>query len=117
MQRAWLLKVDEYGCLVPGCHLVSTEEETAAPNLALKLFPNPATEFINIFLQDAHIARRGQAELRLLSGSGQLLRRHPAGRVDGVTNMMPLDGLPAGPYVLHYVADGQLLSAKTFIKQ
>lgn len=117
MQRAWLLKVDEYGCLVPGCHLVSTEEETAAPNLALQLFPNPATDFINILLRDAHIARRGQAELRLLSGSGQLLRRHPAGKVDGVTNMMPLDGLPAGHYVIQYVADGQLLSAKTFIKQ
>jgi hypothetical protein len=116
-QRAWLLKVDEYGCLVPGCHLVSTEEEAATPKLALQLFPNPATDFINILLRDAHIARRGQAELRLLSGSGQLLRRHPAGKVDGVTNMMPLDGLPAGPYVLQYVADGQLLSAKTFIKQ
>jgi len=47
-QKAWLLKVSQYGCLVPGCHLVSTEE-VDAEEVNVMLYPNPANEFLSFY--------------------------------------------------------------------
>ncbi len=43
-QDIWVVKVDEHGCLEPGCHLI-TGMETQITNLrdALKVWPNPAS--------------------------------------------------------------------------
>jgi len=114
IQRGWLLRLDEEGCLVPGCHLVSTEEE-AAPALSLHLYPNPAQEYLYVLLRDAGIARRRSAALQLLDLQGRILQSHPAGRIDKVTSILPVRGLPAGAYVLRYVADGQVLAAERVV--
>jgi hypothetical protein len=114
-QRGWLLRVDEEGCLVPGCHLVSTEEEAAAPALSLHLYPNPAEEYLYVLLRDAGIARRQDAALQLLDLQGRILQSHPAGRNDEVTSILPVRGMPAGAYVLRYVADGQVLAAERVV--
>jgi hypothetical protein len=115
IQRGWLLRVDEEGCLVPGCHLVNTEEEAAAPALSLHLYPNPAQEYLYVLLRDAGIARRRGAALQLLDLQGRILQSHPAGRIDEVTSILPVPGLPAGAYVLRYVADGQVLAAERVV--
>ncbi len=115
IQRGWLLRVDEEGCLVPGCHLVSTEEEAAAPALSLHLYPNPAQEYFYVLLRDAGIARRQDAALQLLDLQGRILQSHPAGRIDEVTSILPVQSLPAGAYVLRYVADGQVLAAERVV--
>jgi hypothetical protein len=115
IQRGWLLRVDEEGCLVPGCHLVNTEEEAAAPALSLHLYPNPAQEYLYVLLRDAGIARRRGAALQLLDLQGRILQSHPAGRIDEVTSILPVRGLPAGAYVLRYVADGQVLAAERVV--
>ncbi|WP_425422333.1 hypothetical protein [Phaeodactylibacter xiamenensis] len=114
IQRGWLLRLDEEGCLVPGCHLVSTEEE-AAPALSLHLYPNPAQEYLYVLLRDAGIAHRRGAALQLLDLQGRILQSHPAGRIDKVTSILPVRGLPAGAYVLRYVADGQVLAAERVV--
>jgi hypothetical protein len=113
--RGWLLRVAEEGCLVPGCHMVSTEEEAAAPALSLHLYPNPAQEYLYVLLRDAGIARRQDAALQLLDLQGRILQSHPAGRIDEVTSILPVRGLPAGAYVLRYVADGQVLAAERVV--
>ena len=115
IQRGWLLRVDEEGCLVPGCHLVNTEEEAAAPALSLHLYPNPAQEYLYVLLRDAGIARRRGAALQLLDLQGRILQSHPAGRIDEVTSILPVQGLPAGAYVLRYVAEGQVLAAERVV--
>jgi hypothetical protein len=115
IQRGWLLRVDEEGCLVPGCHLVSSEEEAAAPALSLHLYPNPAQEYLYVLLRDAGIARRRGAALQLLDLQGRILQSHPASRIDEVTSILPVPGLPAGAYVLRYVADGQVLAAERVV--
>jgi len=116
IQQGWLVKVDEWGCLVPGCHLPSsTNEPSQTLQLSLQLYPNPATEAVNIFLKDEHIARRRQAEIRLVDMQGKVLQHHAAGKLDEVTNMLPLYGLAAGPYLLQYVADGEVLCSEKLI--
>jgi hypothetical protein len=115
IQRGWLLKVDEHGCLVPGCQLVSTREAGAPPAPALHLYPNPASETLYVLLKDERIAQRQGAQLRLLDLQGRPLRAWPAGPFDEVTSVLPLQGLPAGLYVLQYVGDGQVLGAERVV--
>jgi hypothetical protein len=114
-QQGWLLKVDEHGCLVPGCELVSTREAGAPPAPALHLYPNPASEALYVLLKDERIAQRQGAQLRLLDLQGRPLRAWPAGPIDEVTSVLPLQGLPAGLYVLQYVGDGQVLGAERVV--
>jgi hypothetical protein len=51
----------------------------------------------------------------LLDLQGRILQSHPAGRIDEVTSILPVRGLPAGAYVLRYVADGQVLAAERVV--
>jgi hypothetical protein len=115
IQRGWLLRVDEHGCLVPGCQLVSTREAGAPPAPALHLYPNPASETLYVLLKDERIAQRQGAQLRLLDMQGRPLRAWPAGPIDEATSVLPLSGLPAGLYVLQYVGDGQVLGAERVV--
>jgi len=45
-QESWALKVDEHGCLVPGCHLVNVPEYGKLPSL--RIGPNPAFHQLNV---------------------------------------------------------------------
>jgi hypothetical protein len=52
IQQGWILKVDEWGCLVPGCQLDVGAEEAPAPAL-LKVYPNPASGELYVHLPEA----------------------------------------------------------------
>ena len=51
-QQAWLIKVDEYGCIVPGCQIVSGLKEAEKKKVKMLLYPNPAQDNLNVFLSD-----------------------------------------------------------------
>jgi len=48
IQTAIAVKVDEYGCLQPGCQLADAVPELNKANLGLVVYPNPARETVNI---------------------------------------------------------------------
>jgi hypothetical protein len=57
-QQGWIVKVDEHGCLVPGCHLYdSTEEPMSDLAIQLQAYPNPASEFLHLFFQRPNSGR------------------------------------------------------------
>ncbi|WP_156039650.1 hypothetical protein, partial [Aureispira sp. CCB-QB1] len=48
-QQGWLIKLDDQGCLVPGCHTttgVLPLEQGGA--ISLLLYPNPTTDYLNV---------------------------------------------------------------------
>ncbi len=53
-QFGWLLMTDNYGCLVPGCELISSTDNgnrgLSILDVPFKVFPNPATDLINILI-------------------------------------------------------------------
>ena len=116
-QQAWLIKVDEHGCLVPGCHLVGVEEEpgVAQPEVQVMLSPNPAREYVNVFIKDERIAQRRGAQVRVFDSQGRERLRRPAGRLDEVTNMIPVWDWPGGWYVLVYEDAGGVLWEGRFV--
>jgi len=45
-QQGWMIKIDKYGCLIPGCQLVNTKQEKENKQI-LETYPNPANEYIS----------------------------------------------------------------------
>ena len=48
IQTAIAVKVDEFGCLVPGCQLADAIAEIPKTDLGMQVYPNPASEVVNI---------------------------------------------------------------------
>ncbi len=76
-----------------------------APALPLEVFPNPAQGYAQLNLPEA-----AQVELWTLQGSLALRLSLPAG-----IQALPLNGLPAGTYLLRAVAGGRVLAGRLVV--
>ena len=108
-QLGWLVKLDEYGCLVPGCQLVATEDIGNPQGVALRLYPNPASDILNIYTWSPHTPNN--ALLRIVSSDGRVVRESPVTRSD-MTSMVPVRDLAAGVYFVQYVAGGVVVATE-----
>jgi len=103
IQQAWLLKVDEHGCLVPGCHEVGTQVDGVSGSSArLLVYPNPANDYLNVFLRDPELPGRSNAVFRLLDANGREVKRYATGNQQEATHIFPIPELPGGLYLLEY---------------
>jgi hypothetical protein len=107
-QVGWLVKLDEFGCLVPGCQLVAAHQPEV-PEVSLLLYPNPASDILNIYTWSPYTPKN--AVLRIVSSSGQVVRESPVTRSD-VTSMIPVRDLAAGVYFVQYVAGGVVVATE-----
>ncbi|MCB0579051.1 MAG: hypothetical protein KDD10_07045, partial [Phaeodactylibacter sp.] len=119
-QQGWLLKVDEYGCLVPGCELVSGVEEPkssddskSSDDYGLLLYPNPVSEELRVYFSgpagDEH-------HFRILDAQGREWRRFST-RLSEVTLLVEVGELPGGVYYLQCLRAGQVMRVKGFVKR
>ncbi len=112
-QQAWLLKLDAFGCLVPGCQITSILEESAE-QIRLDIFPNPTTDYLNIYFkarQDAKIAT-----FRVVDAQGRIMKTFHSERSD-VTFLLPVWEWSSGIYFLQYLENEKIKSIQKFIKQ
>lgn len=98
-QSIWVLKVDSFGCVVPGCHLVGLKE-VIMPQEEILLYPNPAATRITLRLP-ANLIQEPK-DVRVFNSSGQeMLRQHlPAGDPEP---QLDIFHLPAGIYYLRVI--------------
>ncbi|GJM34658.1 MAG: hypothetical protein DHS20C18_36590 [Saprospiraceae bacterium] len=113
--QGWLLKVDEYGCLVPGCHLVSGEEEVVDnPQPKLLLYPNPVQDVLNVYLGPGALPEH--ATLRIIDVQGKVHQQRRAQMADA-TYLMIVEELSVGTYFLQLVDQGgRVLGVEQFVK-
>jgi Secretion system C-terminal sorting domain len=101
IQRAWVVKVDEHGCLVPGCHLVSSSTDLQTAPFQIKLFPNPVSasgsDFLNVYFY--HPELKGEAVFQLIDATGKIVLEFKSSLGD-VTHMVPVSNLASGMYWL-----------------
>jgi len=110
-QQALLLKLDKYGCLVPGCHIVSTKDEPKK-DIDIKIYPNPASEFVSFYLDQNSNKQVNQYCIRDVSG--QLIRGiRPIG--SDINYIIQTQDFSSGTYIIQFLKDGQIVLSEKFI--
>jgi Secretion system C-terminal sorting domain len=113
-QQAWLLKLDEYGCLVPGCYTATEEPAGGEPAISLAIYPNPASDYLNFYLRTPRPVR--EANFHIVSAGGRLMKTFQSDRPDA-TYIVPVWDWAAGVYFLQYVEEGVVRASEKFVKQ
>ncbi len=112
--RAWLMKLDQHGCLVPGCHLLDDVDEAAEMPIGLAIYPNPTSDFLNFQLRGSPLSKEGV--FRIVDAKGRLVKTYRSETRSGDTYVVPVFDWPVGIYFLQYLLDGQLIVSEKFIK-
>jgi hypothetical protein len=113
-QQAWLVKVDEYGCLVPGCH-VGIDEQSAHASY-LKFGPNPVSqgEMLNVFA--AGLADLKNPNISVFDINGKRIKSFEIEHFDS-TYILTTQDMAIGAYTLTLEDSGVIIqSVKLIIK-
>ena len=117
-QQGWLLKLDQHGCLVPGCHLPDTTNSIlpidAQPQAELKLYPNPAVDYLNVLYRNKQVGEK--LTFRILDAQGRVIQSHTTRDISDKTYIFPVWELLSGWYVLEVRQDGVLVGSEVFVK-
>ncbi len=118
VQRAWIMKLDEHGCLIPGCEAEDTVSTTIVQPIdapvQLAIYPNPTTDYLNFQLRTARPVQ--EATFRIMDAQGRVLREFQSSHLQD-TFIVPVGGWVAGVYFLQYLEKGALIASEKFVKQ
>ena len=110
-QDTWILKTDEYGCLIPGCHV--SVEELERQEQSFLVGPNPASDRLNIYLP-GEVTRTHHTQFRLTDLTGKLIREFSAD-TGSTTYMLDVSEYPTGVYLVSLVIDGQSIKTERVV--
>ncbi len=115
-QQGWLIKLDEQGCLVPGCHTttgVLPLEQGGA--ISLLLYPNPTTDYLNVYYYNK--TTKEELTFCVVDLQGRVLQRYTTYDQSDKTYIVPVSDLVAGVYVLEVRQEGELIGREQFVKR
>ena len=107
----WIMKVDSFGCLIPGCQLTATEEPGVL-EIKLAVYPNPTSDFLNFELRG--VATASKAAFRIVNTEGKVIEAMKTSHPE-TTFTLPVRGWSAGVYFLQYLEADTLISTTKFI--
>lgn len=110
-RSAWLLALDEMGCLVPGCDTLGIGITEQNP-VQFSIYPNPADQFINIAFS-THEAM-GDAVIRLYDMQGKLLKSVATTRPQA-TYMLDSAALESGIYFIKIEGKNAVATQKVMV--
>lgn len=115
-QQAWLLKLDQHGCLVPGCHLLDDVGETMETDIELAIYPNPTTDYLNFQLRGRQLPKEGV--VRIVDANGRVVESQVVPRVNiEDTFIVPVRDWAVGAYFLQYLdGENEVVVSEKFIK-
>ena len=99
--KAWIVKVDSNGCVVPRCTTDFITEKEPHKDLFL-LSPNPAQDYMNVYMNDAEFYDR-KYDLDLYDQQGRIVQHHV---IQGRVTQLDLNSLSAGMYY-YRIVDGR----------
>ncbi len=110
--NTWAVRVDSFGCVVPGCQ--NRPPDGIAPELPkarLLIAPNPASD-----VSYAHwlTEEPGEAVFSLRDAQGRLIRKWESNQPE-MTFVIPLERLAAGMYYLNVVHHGKVLVSEKLV--
>lgn len=109
-QYGWMIKADKYGCIVPGCHTVSTQEG-AIPENKLIVYPNPAVDFIQFYV---NMKNNSPIQYEIRNEIGEVVK--PITKIQNdMTQIIYASNLVSGLYYLLLYQDNQLVKTEKII--
>jgi hypothetical protein len=115
-QQSWLLKLDDHGCLLPGCYTATEEVENGQLPFKISIYPNPTTDYLNIYhyFSEADFWQNGQ--YRIVDSQGREVAAFPIGQND-VTMVVPVWEWAKGVYFLQLVVADGVVKTEKFVVQ
>lgn len=110
-QDAWLVKVDSFGCLVPGCQVFDgMQEQVTDLRDALEVFPNPASAqvTVRVALPDGFNGS-GTLRLALVSAEGKLVQEEAVASM-APSHVLDVTRCAPGLYYVHLLDGTRWLS-------
>ena len=114
-QQGWLVKVDEYGCLVEDCQLSDNINviEQEGNKEYFKAGPIPAQHFLNIYQS---LNSPSGASYELIDMNGKVIESFNS-MSKGTTMMLDVSKYNTGTYLLNLMDGGKLLQSQKIIKE
>ena len=115
-QQGWLIKLDEEGCLVPGCHIVTSVlpiEQRAS--ISLSLYPNPTVDYLNVHYYNKET--KEHLTFSVVDLQGRVLSTYETYDQSDKTYIVPVSDLVVGMYVLEVRQEGVVIGSEQFVKQ
>ena len=113
--HGWVLVTDKYGCLIPGCHLISSNEDSEEKNELLsspmKIYPNPAIDVVNVLITTKLSSK---ATLHLINNLGQEIDSWQNFEI-GATYIIPVGHYTPGTYIMTMTQDNSIIDSKVVI--
>lgn len=112
-QQGWLVKLDEHGCLEPGCQFLNIDQIAFDGEGTLEVFPNPSSGAANI--RFSHTDNSNQRSVVIFDAAG---KRVEETQLSPGQQQIEVNQLSSGVYNVHLVIDNILIdSAKLVIQQ
>ena len=109
----WLLKVDKYGCLVPGCQ--DTTDTTSAvdilPDTGIMLYPNPVSDRLYIYQ-----SKSGDTHYTITDISGHTIQKW-SGNLPNHTYILDVSRYRPGVYILIVEREGVRRAEKFVVER
>jgi hypothetical protein len=102
------MKVDSFGCLVPGCQLIDNID-TEISKEYIKIFPNPVTDYLALYNTTNH-----KLEISILDLNGKALSKFIS--FSNETLIVDLSKYMTGSYFLQVFYNGKSEQGQIFMK-
>ncbi len=117
-QQGWIVKLDACGCLVPGCDencVVGQQEfHLGSAETKFKIGPNPARDYINIYLNKISNVQHSSLNIQVHDLAGNIVKSFAPHRGD-TTYIVDTTGLAAGQYVVSLVREGVMVQSEKIV--
>jgi hypothetical protein len=122
LPQIWLMRLDEYGCLEPGCQNIDVTEIVLGFENSMSVFPNPVKDICTIEWTVDKVStiekNFSQSELIITDTQGRELQRLPVNNFGNHHQMqVDMSGYASGMYQLHWVSGSAWLDTVQIVKE
>lgn len=107
--RSILIKVDSFGCLVPGCQLTNNSDPKIKL-IGLKIFPNPASDYLALYN-----ATINKVLIHIFDLNGKEFSEFIC--LSNETTIVDISKYSVGSYILQAFVDGKIIWSEIFVKK
>lgn len=114
-QQAWLLKVDSFGCLVPGCQNTTKIDEYPPLSLDIRLYPNPVSDRqVSLYVGEENPI--GEMNITLVDLQGSVVKTWKIDYQGPTTYMFEIPSVLPGMYQLVVQAGDRVWAEKLVVQ-